>query len=90
MKNNFTELDVFSSIAKLLQASHFATPENIPELLNEAARGLGADRAVCYLADYAQKRLYPLVSQEGEGARQPFSIDGTIGGRSFVLVKPLR
>ncbi|MGY1669684.1 PP2C family protein-serine/threonine phosphatase [Geodermatophilus sp. SYSU D00710] len=76
-------------IRALVRASHRLSADRVGTVVAEQARGLGAQDAVVYLADYAQHELVP-VPGEGVPARLPLTIDGSLGGRAFRRVDPLR
>jgi serine phosphatase RsbU (regulator of sigma subunit) len=69
-------------LVDLLQASHQAVPDDVPRLLVERARALGADDAALYLADYEQRVLVP-VPTPGGPVRDEVAIDATLAGRSY-------
>ena len=66
----------------LLEASHLAVPDDVPVLLVEHARGLGADDAALYLADYEQRVLVPVPVPDGP-SREEVVIDTTLAGRCY-------
>ena len=72
-------------LRQLLQQSHHARPEDLPEMAMRAAPLVGATAMVIYLVDHQQRLLLPLLSGSAP-AREPFRIDGTLGGRAFSLV----
>ncbi|HUH06668.1 MAG TPA: PP2C family protein-serine/threonine phosphatase [Egibacteraceae bacterium] len=70
-------------LPQLLTAAHTLPPAELPTLVGDAARSLGAREAVVYLADYEQATLMPLAM---DGAHQPLAIDTTFAGRAFCAV----
>jgi serine phosphatase RsbU (regulator of sigma subunit) len=76
-------------IRALVRASHHLPADRLGTAVADHARGLGAHSAVVYLADYAQHVLLPIVG-EGVPGRQELSIDGSLAGRAFRRVDPVR
>jgi serine phosphatase RsbU (regulator of sigma subunit) len=76
-------------IRALLRASHRLPATGVGAVVLEHARRLGAREAVVYLADYAQHVLVP-VPGEGVPGRQELTIDGSLAGRAFRRVDPVR
>ncbi|MEU8923584.1 PP2C family protein-serine/threonine phosphatase [Kitasatospora sp. NPDC048545] len=86
-------------LAGLLARSREAGPTELPGLVREAARGLGADGARVHLVDVQQRRLV-LLSGPGDGQSDgdgggdrgedgdldsQIDIEGTLGGRAYRL-----
>ena len=76
-------------IRALVRASHHLPADRLGTAVADHARGLGAHGAVVYLADYAQHVLLP-VCGEGVPGRQELGIDGSVAGRAFRRVEPVR
>ncbi len=76
-------------IRALLRASHHLPAHRLGTVVTEQARRLGALDAVVHLADYAQHELVPLAGA-GVPSRQPLTIDGSVAGRAFRRVDPVR
>lgn len=87
-------------IGRLLGEAHLATDRDVPGLLNDYARGLGARDVVVYAADLQQRVLVPLrdpaqppLTPRSSQADGPdagtLSIDTTLPGRCFQLVDVL-
>jgi hypothetical protein len=76
-------------IRALVRASHHLPADRLGTVVAEQARRLGAHDAVVYLADYAQHVLVP-VTGEGVPDRQELTIDGSLAGRAFRRVDPVR
>lgn len=75
------------SLRQLLQQTHHARPDDLPEMAMQAASQLGAAAVVIYLVDHQQRMLLPL--RRGSAPhREPFAVDGTLGGRAFTLTMP--
>ncbi|MER6362836.1 PP2C family protein-serine/threonine phosphatase [Kitasatospora sp. NPDC001527] len=68
-------------LARLLARSRAHGPAELPGLVREAARGLGADGAWILLADVQQRHLVPLPGT-GDGE---IDVEGTLGGRAYRL-----
>ncbi len=69
-------------IIGLLTASHLAVPDDVPLLIVEHAKDLGATDAGLYLVDYDQRTLMPVPHPKGEG-REGVLIDTTLAGRCY-------
>lgn len=82
------ELGVLAATRYFLDRVHLAAPGELPQALAEAAALLGWDARV-YLADDEQRVLIP-VGATGEETGEPLSIDGTLAGRAFRLLDPVR
>jgi hypothetical protein len=66
----------------LLAASHLAIPDDLPMLIVQHAKALGADDAGLYLVDYEQRNLMPVPSLDGS-VRDGVVIDTTLAGRCY-------
>lgn len=75
------------ALRQLLRQSHHARPDDLPEMAMQAAPLLGAGAMILYLVDLQQRELLPLLGGTAP-EREPFSVDGTLGGRAFSLVTP--
>jgi serine phosphatase RsbU (regulator of sigma subunit) len=72
---------------ELLQRTHLAAPDELPDLVVRAAAHIGATDAVLYLVDYEQQSLTPFTSS-GSKPRDALSVDGSVAGRAFQRVEP--
>ena len=70
----------------LLKASHLVVPDDVPALLVEHAKGIGAHDAALYLVDYDQRVLAP-VPRPGGRVREHVPIDSTMAGRCYRTVE---
>lgn len=75
-------------LGTLLDAAHFANPDELAGLVNRAARIVGIRDSVIYLSDYEQHQLLPLAG-EGVPPREALLIDQTFGGRAYRSVEAL-
>jgi serine phosphatase RsbU (regulator of sigma subunit) len=75
-------------LAWLLDVSHTLPPPELGLAVGEALEWLGAQASCMFLADHDQMSLHPLRSTCAD--EQTFAVDGTIGGRAFVLETTLR
>jgi hypothetical protein len=75
------------SLHQLLRQSHHARPDDLPEMAMRAATQLGARSLVIYLVDHQQRLLLPLLGGTAPH-REPFAVDGTLGGRAFTMLRP--
>lgn len=71
-----------AALQHLLRSSHLTGPDDLPQLVVEAARLLGAGDATVFVADYDQVLLVPLVGR-GEQGPPPAPVDSTLAGRAF-------
>jgi hypothetical protein len=74
-------------VGDLLSDARFAVPDDVPGLLAEHARRLGALDAAIFLVDYEQRVLTPLPSPDGP-EREPVAVEGTLAGRAFSTLTP--
>lgn len=70
----------------LLEASHFARPDDIPRLAMDAGNKIDAELTVVYLIDYEQRALVPLLPQSVSAQRDIVSLEGSLAGRAFTEV----
>jgi hypothetical protein len=81
----------------LLDASHLASLEQLPELVAEHARQAGMEQVLIYLVDLRQTVLRLLTGRWDGADPDPdpdpgpteLSIDGSLGGRAFQQVRAL-
>ncbi len=76
-------------IRALVRASHQLPADRLGTVVTGQARRLGAHDAVVYLADYAQHELVP-VRGEDVPDRPVLTVDGSLAGRAFRRVDPVR
>jgi hypothetical protein len=69
-------------LSGLLHRTHLSAPRDLPTLVDEEARTIGAQRAEIYLIDYEQSALVPLPSAPDD-ARAPFAVTGTVAGKTY-------
>jgi serine phosphatase RsbU (regulator of sigma subunit) len=65
-----------------LRASHLAVPDDVPALIVDHAKRLGAGDAALYLVDYEQRLLVPVPNRGGR-VRDEVVIDTTLAGRCY-------
>jgi hypothetical protein len=68
-------------LSELLVAARLSVPDDLPELLSERGRVLGADRVTVLLVDPEQYLLAAMTT--GKGPARTVPVDGTLPGRSF-------
>jgi hypothetical protein len=73
-------------IAGILHESHFIAEDDVPAMLVEHGKRIGARDVALYLVDYDQRYLVPVPDPNGAGREEAF-IDGTMAGRCFRLLK---
>ncbi|HEX8581322.1 MAG TPA: PP2C family protein-serine/threonine phosphatase, partial [Acidimicrobiales bacterium] len=67
-------------LLQLVPGARLAGPDEVPGLVDDAARKLGADGAVIYVVDHEQLVLRPVP---GPTAGQETAVDTTVAGRAF-------
>ena len=77
------------SLRQLLRQSHQGRPEDLPDMIMQAAPMLDADTLVIYVVDHHQRVLVPLLGGSAP-QRETLTIDGTLAGRAFSTVIPAR
>ena len=73
------------TVQQLLQQSHHARPEDLPEMAMRAGKLLGVDALVIHLIDHQQRVLIPLLGGSAPH-REQVAVDGTMAGRAFSMV----
>lgn len=73
-------------LGSLIERSTLVPPDDVPELVTEHARMMGALELTLYRVDYEQVSLVPLGGK-GAAEREPLTIDTTLAGRAFRLVQ---
>ena len=73
----------------LLRRTHLSTPSDVPAVIAEEARCIGARDVALYLVDYELSMLMP-VSDGAADVGEPLSIAGTVAGRAFASTTILR
>jgi stage II sporulation SpoE-like protein len=69
-------------VARLVDASHLAVPDDVPALLAEFGGSMGAEDVALYLVDYEQRVLVPVPGASGT-ERSEMVIDATLAGRCY-------
>src|SRR4051812_14541660 len=76
-------------LAGLLRRTHLSTAADLPAVVADEARQIGAVDVALYVIDYEQNLLMPL--RDGSGReREPLSVAGTLAGRAFRTTTVLR
>jgi hypothetical protein len=81
--------DDLPALTRLLRQSHLMAPEDLPRLVDEAARRLGAGGCRIYLVSRDQRSLLPIGHGHGHGHGHDqddgdeLGLDGTVAGRAF-------
>lgn len=71
-----------TALDALLRRSYLVAPAELPELVADCARLLGATQTTLYLVDYEQAALVPVHGPTGRG-REPLRVDATLAGTAF-------
>jgi hypothetical protein len=77
--------DDLPALTRLLRQSHLMAPEDLPRLVDEAARRLGAGGCRIYLLSRDQRSLLPIGHghDDGHDDGDGLGLDGTVAGRAF-------
>jgi hypothetical protein len=78
-------VDVARALRHLLDDSHDAGPEDLPEMVGRVAPLLDVTEMMIYVVDHQQRVLVPLTSPTVPG-RDVIAVDGTVAGRAFSLL----
>ena len=85
MVSNSVEPSGPDPLAGLLDASHTLPPAELGAAVDDALRRLGARSSRLFLADHDQMSLHPLHPLDPDDDDRSFRVDGTVGGRAFIL-----
>jgi hypothetical protein len=80
---------VSDMLNELLRRTHLGGPSELPAMVAESARLIGARNVVLYLIDYEQRLLVPLTGPRDQPGAA-LSVAGTIAGRAFSTTSILR
>jgi hypothetical protein len=80
---------VTDMLNELLRRTHLGGPSELPAVVAEPARRIGARSVVLYLIDYEQRLLVPVTGPQDQDAA-PLSVTGTVAGRAFSTTTILR
>ncbi|HEX2043946.1 MAG TPA: PP2C family protein-serine/threonine phosphatase [Acidimicrobiales bacterium] len=69
-------------LSSMVESSHLLVPDDVPGLLVDHAKALGAEDAALYLVDYEQRVLVPVPNPNG-AERDEVVIDTTLAGRCY-------
>lgn len=72
-------------LATLLEDSHLATLERLPELVGKRAAAVGLSEILIMLADLRQETLVALHAVE----KHSFPVDASMAGRAFRDLTPI-
>ncbi|WP_395293075.1 PP2C family protein-serine/threonine phosphatase [Kitasatospora hibisci] len=72
-------------LTRAMARARVGWPWEVPDLVREAARGLGLSEAWVFLADLQQHRLVPLPDPASEVRHSAVAIEGSLGGRAYRL-----
>jgi hypothetical protein len=70
-------------LLEVLRRTHLSATHDVSTVVAEEARAIGISALVLYLVDYEQTMLVPVPGPD-TGDREPMSVQGTIGGRSYA------
>ena len=78
-------VDVSEALRQLLDESHDARPEDLPDMVGRVAPLLDVTELVIHVVDHQQRVLVPIMPAEAP-ERDVIAVDGTVAGRAFSLV----
>jgi hypothetical protein len=70
-------------LLEVLRRTHLSSAADVSTVVAEEAEAIGTTALVLYLVDYEQRVLVPVPGPD-TGDREPVSVQGTIGGRSYA------
>src|SRR5438552_3089011 len=73
----------------LLRRTHLSAPGDLPAVVADEARSIGAEAVDLYLIDYDQSRLVPLASSSTD-ERRPVAVTGTVAGKAYSATTVLQ
>jgi serine phosphatase RsbU (regulator of sigma subunit) len=74
-------------VSWLIEVSHTLPPAELGGAVQETLRRMGARSSRLFLADHDQMSLHPLDPRDGDD--ETLRVDGTVGGRAFILEAPV-
>ena len=81
-------MGTLEAVRQLIRQGYRARPEDLADMVMQAASLLGAAAIVIYVVDHQQRDLSPLV-----GATTPprgrIAVDGTLAGRAYATLTPV-
>ncbi|UGT61598.1 PP2C family protein-serine/threonine phosphatase [Nocardia asteroides] len=78
-----------AALVELIDGTHRAAPDRLPEIVDAAGRALGV-RLTVYLVDYEQRFLHPVTGIPGRTPPDTaLDVDTTLPGRAFRTVRIL-
>jgi hypothetical protein len=84
-----SDTSVADMLNELLRRTYLSAPSELPAVIADQARRIGARDVVLYLIDYEQRTLVPLTGRRRADVA-PLSVAGTIAGRAFSTRSILR
>jgi hypothetical protein len=75
-------------LLEVLRRTHLSATHDVSTVVAEEARAIGISALVLYLVDYEQTMLVPVPGPD-TGDREPMSVQGTVGGRSYAATSIL-
>jgi phosphoserine phosphatase RsbU/P len=84
---DWSEAPRHAALVDLLKRAHLSQPDELPAEINEAVHPLGMEITV-YVVDHEQHLLWPLT-ERGKPRPEPLSVEGTLAGRAFALVRTM-
>jgi hypothetical protein len=79
------EQDEAALLSELLRRTHLSSPVDLPRVVAEQARTVGAHQADLYLIDYDLTSLVPLPASEDD-RREAIGVTGTVAGKAYTSV----
>jgi hypothetical protein len=79
------ERDAAALLSELLRRTHLSAPGDLPRVVADQARTIGAHDVDLYVIDYDLMALLPLPAS-GDDRREAIPVTGTVAGRAYTSV----
>ena len=82
-------MSTLDAVRQLIRQGYRARPEDLADMAMQVAPLLRVTALVVYVVDHQQRELRPLLGGRSPNS-SPTSIDGTLAGRAFSTITPVR
>ncbi|MEV0004341.1 PP2C family protein-serine/threonine phosphatase [Micromonospora sp. NPDC050980] len=82
-------MSALEAVRQLIRQGYRARPEDLADMAMQAAALLDAAALIIYVVDHQQRALAPLPNDRSPAA-PPLPIDGSLAGRAFSTLSPVR